>query len=87
MKRKRIIFTGEFLVDLAKRDSILIENQHPIPQDAKLIKVDVNRDENTLIVEYLSESNPEVVEGASAHYGIVHNMSAKIKNFLWVKRK
>jgi hypothetical protein len=68
MKRKRFSVTGELMVEMFKKDIIFIENQKPLPSDAKLLKVDVNRNTNTLEIEYLSDEVPEIVEGAGVEY-------------------
>ena len=57
-------FTGEYFLDMFKTDFIFLENKDPIPKDAELIKIDINRETNQIIVEYLSRENPEVDEGA-----------------------
>lgn len=71
MRRKIFSCTGDFLTDMFKKDIIYIENNKPLPYDAKFVKVDVNRRTNTIIVEYTSEKNDDVVEGAQSDYHVL----------------
>jgi len=80
LKRNRFNVTGELFIEMFKKDIIYLENEDPLPSDAKLLKVDVDRDSNQIIIEYESEEVPEVVEGARVSIQAYDTFRTKFKS-------
>lgn len=67
MKRAKMVFSGEWFINTFKYDVIALENKQPLPRDAKLLTVDVDKERNRLIIYYESETLGDVPEDGCVH--------------------